>query len=77
MLPLHPKEGAIIEGSKDFSKAFMKRHRIPTAKSKSFNKDQLPGISLLRAKESPYVQSRRLSCGKGNYRKGFKKAKFV
>ena len=50
------KEGAIIEGSKDFSKAFMKRHRIPTAKSKSFNKDQLPeALAYLEQKESPYV----------------------
>ena len=74
------KEGAIIEGSKDFSKAFMKRHRIPTAKSKSFNKDQLPeALAYLEQKESPYVlKADGLAAGKGVIiEKDLKKAKFA
>ena len=74
------KEGAIIEGSKDFSKAFMKRHRIPTAKSKSFNKDQLPeALDYLEQKESPYVlKADGLAAGKGVIiEKDLKKAKFA
>lgn len=35
------KEGAKLEGSKDFSKAFMKRHKIPTATAKTFTKETL------------------------------------
>ena len=74
------KEGAIIEGSKDFSKAFMKRHRIPTAKSNSFNKDQLPeALAYLEQKESPYVlKADGLAAGKGVIiEKDLKKAKFA
>ena len=74
------KEGAIIEGSKDFSKAFMKKHRIPTAKSKSFNKDQLPeALAYLEQKESPYVlKADGLAAGKGVIiEKDLKKAKFA
>ena len=61
------KEGAIIEGSKDFSKAFMKRHRIPTAKSKSFKKHQIQeAINYLEQKEGPYVlKADGLAAGKG------------
>jgi phosphoribosylamine--glycine ligase len=35
------KKGAQLEGSKDFSKAFMVRHQIPTAKSKTFTRETL------------------------------------
>ena len=35
------KQGAQLEGSKDFAKSFMKRHHIPTAKSKSFETSQI------------------------------------
>lgn len=35
------KEGAELEGSKDFSKAFMVRHQIPTAKSRTFTRKSL------------------------------------
>tara|TARA_B100001564_G_scaffold213693_1_gene179748 strand:+ start:42 stop:1322 length:1281 start_codon:yes stop_codon:yes gene_type:complete len=61
------KEGAIIEGSKDFSKAFMKRHRIPTAKSKSFKKHQIQeAINYLEQKDGPYVlKADGLAAGKG------------
>src|SRR5687768_11719105 len=35
------KEGAQLEGSKDFSKQFMLRNHIPTAKAKTFNVSEL------------------------------------
>jgi phosphoribosylamine--glycine ligase len=61
------KEGAIIEGSKDFSKSFMKRHRIPTAKSKSFKNHQIQeALVYLEQKDSPYVlKADGLASGKG------------
>ena len=61
------KEGAQLEGSKDFAKAFMKRHRIPTAKSASFNQDQLEAALLyLEKNKSPYVlKADGLAAGKG------------
>ena len=31
------KAGAVLEGSKDFAKQFMKRHNIPTAKYETFD----------------------------------------
>ena len=31
------KQGAVLEGSKDFAKGFMQRHNIPTAAYKTFN----------------------------------------
>ena len=31
------KQGAVLEGSKDFAKGFMQRHHIPTAKYHTFN----------------------------------------
>jgi phosphoribosylamine--glycine ligase len=33
------REAAMLEGSKDFAKAFLKRHNIPTARSMTFTKD--------------------------------------
>ena len=61
------KEGAQIEGSKDFAKSFMKRHRIPTAKSGSFNKHQLQeALAFLENQEAPYVlKADGLAAGKG------------
>ena len=61
------KEGAQLEGSKDFAKAFMKRHRVPTAKSASFNQDQLEAALLyLEKNKSPYVlKADGLAAGKG------------
>jgi phosphoribosylamine--glycine ligase len=35
------KNGAQLEGSKDFSKQFMQRHKIPTAGYASFQRDNL------------------------------------
>lgn len=61
------KEGAQLEGSKDFSKEFMKRHNIPTAKYKSFNASQLQeGYKYLEKTKSPYVlKADGLAAGKG------------
>ncbi len=61
------KEGAIIEGSKDFSKAFMKRHNIPTAKYKSFTAENIDnGYTYLENMNAPYVlKADGLAGGKG------------
>ena len=61
------KEGAQLEGSKDFAKSFMKRHRIPTAKSGSFNKHQLQeALAFLENQKAPYVlKADGLAAGKG------------
>ena len=50
------KKGAILEGSKDFSKEFMQRHKIPTAGYKTFNTDTLHlGLSYLESVSPPFV----------------------
>lgn len=61
------KEGAILEGSKDFSKQFMERHHIPTAKSKSFtNKNLQEGLDYLANHSLPIVlKADGLAAGKG------------
>lgn len=61
------KEGAILEGSKDFSKQFMERHGIPTAKSKSFSNANLPdGLTYLQQHAMPVVlKADGLAAGKG------------
>jgi phosphoribosylamine--glycine ligase len=61
------KEGAQLEGSKDFAKSFMKRHRVPTAKSKSFNGAKLEdGLLYLEKSSGPYVlKADGLAAGKG------------
>ena len=61
------KEGAILEGSKDFSKQFMERHGIPTAKSKSFTSDSLQeGLAYLATHPMPVVlKADGLAAGKG------------
>ena len=61
------KEGAQLEGSKDFAKSFMKRHRIPTAKSKSFSPSTLEeGLLHLESNKGPYVlKADGLASGKG------------
>jgi len=61
------KEGAILEGSKDFSKQFMERHGIPTAKSKSFtNQNLAEGLAYLQNHATPIVlKADGLAAGKG------------
>lgn len=46
-----------MEGSKDFAKAFMQRHGIPTAKYRSFTSDEREAaLDYLRNEErAPYV----------------------
>lgn len=61
------KEAAQLEGSKDFAKAFMKRHNIPTAKYATFTKDTLnEGYAFLESMKAPYVlKADGLAAGKG------------
>ena len=61
------KDGATLEGSKDFSKKFMQKHGVPTAKYKSFTKKNLSeGIAFLETLEPPYVlKADGLAAGKG------------
>tara|TARA_R110002073_G_scaffold279026_1_gene443075 strand:+ start:352874 stop:354148 length:1275 start_codon:yes stop_codon:yes gene_type:complete len=61
------KDGALLEGSKDFSKQFMEKHAIPTAKYKSFTKETLEaGKSFLETLKAPYVlKADGLAAGKG------------
>ncbi len=60
-------EGAQLEGSKDFSKAFMARHGIPTAASKTFTADTLnAGLTYLENHALPIVlKADGLAAGKG------------
>lgn len=61
------KEGAQLEGSKDFAKKFMIRHKIPTARYQSFTKDTLQeAFKFLDKLKSPYVlKADGLAAGKG------------
>ncbi|MCZ4243458.1 phosphoribosylamine--glycine ligase [Pedobacter punctiformis] len=61
------KEGAILEGSKDFSKQFMQRHGIPTAASQSFTPETLEdGLAYLQNHALPVVlKADGLAAGKG------------
>ncbi|MDR0802103.1 phosphoribosylamine--glycine ligase [Fluviicola sp.] len=61
------KEAAQLEGSKDFAKAFMTRHNIPTAKYATFTKDTLEqGYTFLENMKAPYVlKADGLAAGKG------------
>jgi phosphoribosylamine--glycine ligase len=61
------KQGAILEGSKDFSKQFMVRHGIPTAGSRTFTKDSLAeGLTYLDHHALPIVlKADGLAAGKG------------
>lgn len=60
-------EGAKLEGSKDFAKAFMFRHGIPTARYKSFTAETLQdAYAFLEELEAPYVlKADGLAAGKG------------
>jgi phosphoribosylamine--glycine ligase len=61
------KAGAVLEGSKDFAKAFMQRHNIPTARYQTFDGEHLEeGISFLESLQPPYVlKADGLCAGKG------------
>lgn len=61
------KEGATLEGSKDFAKAFMQKNNIPTARYKTFYKDTLQeGKDFLKTLNPPYVlKADGLASGKG------------
>jgi len=61
------KQGAQLEGSKAFAKAFMKRHNIPTAGYKEFTLDNYEeGIKYLEAQPLPIViKADGLAAGKG------------
>ena len=61
------KAGAQLEGSKDFAKAFMMRHHIPTARYKSITAENLEeGYAFLEQLSAPYVlKADGLAAGKG------------
>ena len=61
------KAGAVLEGSKDFAKAFMERHNIPTARYQTFDGEHLEeGLKFLETLEAPYVlKADGLCAGKG------------
>lgn len=61
------KAGAQLEGSKDFAKAFMMRHHIPTARYRTFDSSSVEeGIEFLRTLKAPYVlKADGLCAGKG------------
>jgi phosphoribosylamine--glycine ligase len=61
------KDGALLEGSKDFSKQFMQKHGIPTARYQSFTKENLTeGFIFLETLEPPFVlKADGLAAGKG------------
>ena len=61
------KAGAVLEGSKDFAKAFMKRHGIPTAAYQTFDGTQVEeGCRFLETLKAPYVlKADGLCAGKG------------
>ncbi|MBQ5642472.1 MAG: phosphoribosylamine--glycine ligase [Bacteroidaceae bacterium] len=61
------KQGAVLEGSKDFAKGFMQRHGIPTAAYQTFNSESLKeGKAFLRTLKAPYVlKADGLCAGKG------------
>lgn len=61
------KAGAVMEGSKDFAKDFMKRHNIPTAAYETFDGEHLEdGLKFLETLEAPYVlKADGLCAGKG------------
>ena len=61
------QKGATLEGSKEFAKAFMMRHNIPTAGYKSITSANLQeGLDFLETLEAPYVlKADGLCAGKG------------
>ncbi len=61
------RAAAMLEGSKEFAKEFMTRHRIPTARYASFTRETLDeGIKFLQSLKAPYVlKADGLAAGKG------------
>lgn len=61
------RQGAVLEGSKEFAKGFMQRHNIPTARYQSFNGTTLEeGLRFLETLQPPYVlKADGLCAGKG------------
>ena len=61
------KDGALLEGSKDFSKQFMQKHSVPTARYQSFTKHNLEeGYVFLETLQPPFVlKADGLAGGKG------------
>jgi phosphoribosylamine--glycine ligase len=61
------KKGAMLEGSKAFAKAFMERHKIPTAAYKEFTLDNYTeGVKYLKDHPLPIVlKADGLAAGKG------------
>jgi phosphoribosylamine--glycine ligase len=61
------KDGALLEGSKDFSKQFMQKHGVPTARYQSFTKENLQeGFVFLETLAPPFVlKADGLAAGKG------------
>lgn len=61
------KDGAQLEGSKDFSKQFMMRHGVPTARYQSFTKESCEaGKKFLETLQPPFVlKASGLAAGKG------------
>ncbi len=61
------KDGAILEGSKDFAKGFMQRHGIPTSGYRSFSGDTfVEACEFMKGMPPPYVlKADGLAAGKG------------
>lgn len=61
------KQGAVLEGSKNFAKRFMQRHNIPTARYQTFNGTNIDeGLKFLETLQPPYVlKADGLCAGKG------------
>lgn len=61
------KEGATLEGSKEYAKEFMFKHDVPTAKYKSVTKSNIDeGLTFLQRMQAPYVlKADGLAAGKG------------
>ena len=61
------RHGAMLEGSKDYAKAFMTRHKIPTAQYRTFTAETLAeGERFLESLKPPYVlKADGLAAGKG------------
>ncbi|MGF7140217.1 phosphoribosylamine--glycine ligase [Roseimarinus sediminis] len=61
------KAGALLEGSKDFAKEFMERHKIPTARYQTFTAGETDkAASFMKTLQPPYVlKADGLAAGKG------------